>query len=417
MGSGGLPGIYEIASGPSGPGPQAEASIGAGLGVYVQVPFCQAKCTYCNFATGVFPASIHEPYVAAVCLEIGLHAELYRKSGLARWQAAAPEFSVDTIYVGGGTPSLLDPALLARILHSVREHFPCALEEITLEADPETVNPENAAAWLEAGFNRISLGVQSFADAELRASGRRHRRSDVLAAAERLRAAGFDNLSFDLIAGLPHQSPASWQASLDELLAMRPRHASIYLLELDDGSRLGREALGGGRRYGVPALPDDDAVAACYESACSRLAGHGYDHYEISNWALAGFRSRHNLKYWQRQPYLGFGAGAHSFDGTERWANAHDPAVYVAALGQSRLALDERERVSAEQALEEELFLGLRQLDGIDLAAIEERYRIPLGDRVGPLVADGLLENHGGRLRLAPSRVAVSNEIFVRLLA
>ncbi|HEV2386802.1 MAG TPA: radical SAM family heme chaperone HemW [Candidatus Acidoferrales bacterium] len=395
----------------------AAKPIAASLGIYIQVPFCQAKCTYCNFATGVFPATIHLPYVDAVCREIGWHRELYRKSGIERWQAAPPAFTVDTVYIGGGTPSLLDPALLAQLVAAVRQHFPCALEEITLEADPETITAEKAAAWREAGFNRISLGAQSFADAELRAAGRRHRRADIFAAAERLRAAGLANLSFDLIAGLAHQTPESWRASLDELAGLRPSHASIYLLELDEGSRLGRESLGGGRRYGVPALPDDDAVAAFYESACAALARRGYDHYEISNWALPGFRSRHNLKYWRRQPYLGFGAGAHSFDGAERWANAHDPAAYLRALGERCLALDVHERIGLEQALEEELFLGLRQLDGIELAAIERRYSVSLDERVRPLVADGLLEQRDGNLRLAPARVAVSNEVFVRLLA
>jgi putative oxygen-independent coproporphyrinogen III oxidase len=393
----------------------ATRSAASKLGVYVQVPFCQAKCSYCNFSTGVFSPDIHGPYVDALCREIRGHADLYRGAGLAGWKPA-PRFEVDTLYVGGGTPSLLEPHYLERIVEAVRETFPGSIDEATLEADPETVTEERARAWRGAGFGRVSLGAQSFHDAELKAVGRRHRRADIFTAARRLTAARFDNLSFDLIAGLPHQTMDSWQASLDELLRLGAAHASIYILELDDASRLGREALGGGRRYGAALLPDDDQMADFYEFACSRLSEGGYAHYEISNWAIPGFRSRHNLKYWRRQPYLGFGAGAHSFDGLERWANVHDPSAYVASIRQGMLALEGRETVDSRQALEEELFLGLRQLDGIDLAAIERRYRVRLSERVNPLAAEGLVEIVGGRLRLAPSRLAVSNEVFVRLM-
>lgn len=386
------------------------------LGVYVQVPFCQSKCSYCNFSTGVFPQEIYEPYVDAVCEEISHHGDLYLRAGLSSWRQQALRFAADTIYVGGGTPSLLEPADLERILASVRAAFGNAAKEVTLEADPETVTETRARAWRSAGFNRISLGVQSFADRELKAVGRRHRRADIFTAVERLSGAGFDNVSFDLIAGLPHQTTETWHASLEELLRLAPRHVSVYLLELDEGSRLGREALGGGSRYGVPALPDDDQAAAFYETACVRLANRGYEHYEISNWAQPGFRSHHNLKYWRRQPYLGFGAGAHSFDGCDRWANPRDPVVYAAAMMDRRLVLGERETVDAGMALEEELFLGLRQLEGVDLAEIERRYSVDLGPRVRPLADEGLVEVSGHRVRLSPSRIAVSNEVFVRLL-
>lgn len=386
------------------------------LGVYVQVPFCQAKCTYCNFSTGVFPEKLFRPYVESVCREIERHAELYRAAGLAGWQGESPRFHVDTVYVGGGTPSLLDPSLLAHLMRCLARHLPAAWEEVTLEADPETVTAAKASAWRDAGFTRISLGVQSFHDDELRQAGRRHRRGDIFTAVESLRAAGLENFSFDLIAGLARQTPKSWSDSLDELIALAPRHVSIYLLELDEGSRLGRESLAGGSRYGVAALPDDDQMAAAYDLACARLSDAGYDHYEISNWAQPGYRSRHNLKYWRREPYLGFGAGAHSFDGQERWANVHDPGAYVAAMEKGALALEEKEFVSRGQALSEELFLGLRQLDGIDVAPIERSYQVDLRDRIEPLVSEGLLERRGTRLRLSPERVTVSNEVFVRLL-
>ena len=374
------------------------------LGIYIQVPFCQTKCTYCNFHTGVFASSLYEPYVAAVCWELGQRAK--------HWNTAV----VDTAYIGGGTPSLLEPAALAEILNTLRCGFACRLEEVTLEADPETVTVAKAAAWRAAGIDRVSLGVQSFHDAELAAAGRMHRRPDVFAAVERLRGAGFTHLSFDLIAGLPRQTAATWNDSLESLIALRPEHASVYLLEIDEGSRLGREVLAGGRRYSAELLPDDDAGADFYERACERLAATGYEHYEISNWARPGRRSRHNLKYWTRQPYLGIGAGAHSFDGRARWANPHDPAAYVAAIQTGRLPAEQAEVVSARQALEEELFLGLRQLEGIDLARIEQQYNASLRERVENLRAQGLVEFDGTRLRLNPARLTVANEVFVELL-
>src|SRR5712692_2096080 len=386
------------------------------LGIYIQVPFCQTKCTYCNFHTGPFARGLYDPYVTAVCHELAEHPMLYRSADLL----SAPELdaaTADTLYIGGGTPSLLDPAALAGILDAVRASFRCELEEVTLEADPETITPEKAAAWRAVGINRISMGVQSFTDTELRAAGRMHRRNDVARANESLRGAGFTNLSFDLIAGLPHQTAATWEDSLENLLRMRPEHVSIYMMEIDEGSRLGREVLSGGARYGAGALPEDDAVAAFYERACERLAGESYAHYEISNWALPGRASRHNLKYWRRESYLGFGAGAHSFDGFERWANAHDPAAYIAAIQNGCLPVEQKEVVSAKLALEEELFLGLRQLDGIDLGEIERQYGADFHARVQGLQEQGLVEFDGTRLRLAPARLTVANEVLLELLA
>jgi oxygen-independent coproporphyrinogen-3 oxidase len=320
---------------------------------------------------------------------------------------------------------LLNPTHLAAILNAVRSNFHCELAEATLEADPETISAEHSAAWHAAGVNRISLGAQSFHDAELVATGRMHRRDDIPRAVQFMRDAGFDNISLDLIAGLPHQTEESWRQTLDELLRIRPEHVSIYLLEIDEGSRLGREALSGGSRYGAPAIPDDDTMAAWYELGCERLAAAGYDHYEISNWALPGCRSRHNLKYWHREPYLGFGAGAHSFiPGQQsvpglRWANAHDPAAYLAAISAGHLPLESaqaREEVTRQEALEEELFLGLRVLEGIDVARIEKEYDVDLGTRIEGLIAQGLVERDGCRVRLTPSRLTVSNEVFVALL-
>lgn len=373
------------------------------LGIYIQVPFCQTKCTYCNFHTGVFSKSLYQPYVEALCREIAARGKQFDQS-------------IDTVYIGGGTPSLLDPVHLARLTETLGAAFSCSLEESTLEADPETVTSEKAQAWRNAGLNRVSLGAQSFEDKELTAAGRMHRRADISQAVACLRAAGFGNLSLDLIAGLPYQTEESWNGSLGELIHLRPEHVSVYLLEIDEGSRLGREVLASGSRYSAGELPDDDTMAAFYETACKHLGTAGYDHYEISNWALPGYRSRHNLKYWRREPYLGIGAGAHSFDGTKRWANPHDPAQYVAAMGQGLPIPEQEEILTPASALDEELFLGLRLLDGIDIGRIERQYGVALRPRIGNLLNDGLVEMDGPRLRLAPSRIAVSNEVFVELL-
>jgi oxygen-independent coproporphyrinogen-3 oxidase len=385
------------------------------LGIYVQVPFCQTKCTYCNFHTGVVSAARFAPYVAYVCAEMGRHRELYAAAGV-NLPAGIADAVVDTIYIGGGTPSLLDPVDLGRIVGSVRDNFSCDLGEITLEADPETVTGEKAAAWVAAGINRISFGVQSFCDEELKAAGRMHRREDVYRAAAILRAPGIANISFDLIAGLPKQTRGSWRESLDSLVELAPEHVSVYLLEVDEGSRLGGEILRGGKRYSAGDVPSDDEMVGFYETACAVLGAAGYEHYEISNWAKPGFASRHNLKYWRREAYLGFGAGAHSFSGTERWANAHDAAEYVNVIAAGRLPVEQAEKITPESALEEELFLGLRQLEGIDIRRIEREYGVSLDSRFARLSSAGLIEREGALVRLAPGRVSVSNEVFVELM-
>jgi putative oxygen-independent coproporphyrinogen III oxidase len=385
------------------------------LGIYVQVPFCRTKCTYCNFRTGVVSSAWFAPYIGAVCSEIEACRQLYDRAGLLLPTALA-DTAVDTVYIGGGTPSLLEPSLLHGLLDQIRSSFRMQLREVTLEADPETITADKAAAWVRAGINRVSLGVQSFSDEELKAAGRMHCGADVDRAVPVLLDAGITNMSFDLIAGLPHQTAHTWRASLDRLIEFAPEHVSIYLLEVDEGSRLGKELLRGGDRYSAAAVPGEDDMASFYEGACEALRDGGYHHYEISNWAKPGFESWHNLKYWRRQPYLGFGAGAHSFSGRERWANAHDPAAYVNALQQGRLPIDQREQLTPESALQEELLLGLRQLDGIDLGRIERQYGVSVSSRFDPLTSAGLVEREGSVVRLAPKRLSVSNEVFVELL-
>ena len=385
------------------------------LGIYVQVPFCQTKCTYCNFHTGVVASSRFAPYADAVCTEIRQHRALYAAAGLPVVDALST-LTVDSVYIGGGTPSLLDPAHIANMLRAMRATFAWSLPEITLEADPETIDPQKAASWTAAGVNRVSFGLQSFVDKELIAAGRMHRRADIFRAVPILRQAGIHNISFDLIAGLAHQTADSWRQSLDELANLQPEHVSVYLLEIDEGSRLGLEVLQGGSRYSARDIPPEDQMADFYETAQQHLQAAGYHHYEISNWARPGFESRHNLKYWRREAYLGFGAGAHSFVAGNRWANVHDAAAYVEAVEKSRLPVEQHEVLSSERALEEELFLGLRQLDGIDVAKIEHAYGVQLAPRFDPLANLGLLERRGNVVRLAPRKLSVSNEVFVELM-
>jgi oxygen-independent coproporphyrinogen-3 oxidase len=386
------------------------------LGIYVQVPFCQTKCTYCNFHTGVVSSSRFAPYVSAVCLEVKTYRDLYLAAGIELAPAITNTATVDTVYIGGGTPSLLDPALLQTVLDTIRDSFRCDLAEVTLEADPETVDAPKASAWVRAGINRVSFGVQSFSDAELAASGRMHCRADIYRAVPILRGVGIANIGFDLIAGLPLQTPESWRESVDRLVELVPEHVSVYILEVDEKSRLGRELLKGGKRYSAGAVASEDQMADFYELAQTSFSGAGYHHYEISNWAKPGFESRHNLKYWRREAYLGFGAGAHSFSGMQRWANAHDAASYVNAIQNNLLPVEQVERLTPEAALEEELFLGLRQLDGIDVSRIEKDYSVKLAARFDPLASSGLVEWKGSVVRLAPSRLSVSNEVFVELL-
>lgn len=395
------------------------------LGIYIQVPFCQTKCTYCNFHTGVVSPSRFAPYVACVRREIASAGKLFLEGGVL-WPTAfdwnslrpAPFFRdpVDTVYIGGGTPSLLDPTLLTSLLSSIREAFPCAFEEVTLEADPETIDPDKARDWFSSGINRISFGSQSFVDAELKAAGRLHRSADIYKAVPILCDAGIRNISFDLIAGLPKQTHDSWRHSLAETVALSPEHVSVYLMEIDEGSRLGLEVLRGGSRYSALELPSEEAMADFYELAQRELKSAGYEQYEISNWAKPGFASKHNLKYWRREPYLGFGAGAHSFSGQQRWSNIHDPAAYVAAIAAGKPAIENVQPVTPDQAVEEELFLGLRQLAGINLARIESQYGVDLQPKVARIASLGMTEQTGDLLRLAPAKLSVSNEVLVELL-
>src|ERR1700688_1672427 len=277
------------------------------LGLYISVPFYRTKCSYCNFASDVFSKSAYENYVARLLEDIS------NSHALALELGCQLEETADSIYVGGGTPSILDSTQLLRIFAAMHDHFAITPDaEITVECAPGTLTPALIATLRQCGVNRVSLGVQSFVDQEAQSVGRLHKRATVLEEISRLREAGIENINIDLIAGLPYQTPKSWAFSVSETIATGVPHASVYMLEVDDDSRLGRELIAGGSRYHAHFVPDEDATADFYQQACEMLEASGMEQYEISNFARAGSKSRHNLKYWTRQPYMGFGVDAHS---------------------------------------------------------------------------------------------------------
>src|SRR6266404_4696555 len=325
------------------------------LGLYISVPFCKTKCTYCNFASDVFSRAVFDRYIDRVCGEIEHATETAEQMG------SLIERSVDSIYLGGGAPTLLEVAQLERLFVTISQNFAVEGEaEITVECAPGTLTPPVLEALQRCGVNRVSLGVQSFVDKEAASVGRLHNRDIVFEDIENLRAAGISNINVDLIAGLPHQTRESWEISLNELLATRVPHASIYMLEVDEDSRLGRELIAGGQKYHAHFVPDDDLTADFYEAACERLNSAGIEQYEISNFARPDFQSKHNLKYWTRQPYLGFGVDAHSMlhsvtgQSAIRFSNSDALEKYVAGAPRNITV------VSAEAGLQEAFFLGLR---------------------------------------------------------
>lgn len=385
-------------------------------GIYISVPFCRTKCSYCNFASDVFSRAVFERYVDRVCADIAAAGNLAEQMG------AKIDRDVDSIYLGGGTPTVLEPAQLRRMFDGLRTHFSVIPDaEITVECAPGTLTPPVLEGLLGCGVNRVSLGVQSFVDVEAAAVGRLHKRATVLDDIARLRAAGITNINVDLIAGLPHQTPQSWKESLTEAIATGVPHVSVYMLEVDEDSRLGRELIAGGTRYHAHFVPDEDATADSYLAACEALEAAGVAQYEISNFARAAFESRHNLKYWTRQPYLGFGVDAHSMlpstggaPAALRLATADVLEKYVAG------APLQRTFVFAATALEESFFLGLRLNRGIALEDIAAEFGAQSVPSVRPtieqLVSDGLLQRDADRIRLTPRGRLLSNEVFQRFI-
>jgi len=431
------------------------------FGLYISIPFCRTKCSYCNFASDVFSKSAYENYVARVLEDIANSRQLAMELG------CTCDDTADSIYLGGGTPSILEAAQLLRIFAAVRTHFAVTPDaEITVECAPGTLTPSFIETLLQCRVNRVSLGVQSFVDQEAQSVGRLHKRSTVLEEIGRLREAGLANINIDLIVGLPHQTAESWAFSLAETIATGVPHVSVYMLEVDEDSRLGRELIAGGARYHAHFVPDDDATADCYQQACQMLASAGIAQYEISNFARTATHSQNgesqssesrlNLKYWTRQPYLGFGVDAHSMLELPMWGRAPSPvqaersSAVASGHGNSGFSIGGIEAVrhqalrfatpdsldaymiraphsvtpvSAQAAIEESFFLGLRLNRGIDL----ERLRADFSPMFSQAVAtwesaiqqcahEGLLEQQGATLRLTTRGRLLSNEVFARFL-
>jgi oxygen-independent coproporphyrinogen-3 oxidase len=361
-------------------------------GIYISWPFCAQKCTYCNFASGVQPKDLEDQYMEALLAEVRAH----------RWQ-----WKPETLFIGGGTPSALEPAQIESLLDALPGR---PWLEATIEAAPGSLTAGKVEAWKRAGINRASLGVQSFIKAELARTGRKHDAATVERDVALLRSNGVENINVDLIAGLPGQTPDSWRASVDTVVALDVPHVSVYMLEVDEDSRLGAEILLGGKRYGASDVPCDDNIATFYETAVDELARHGIGRYEISNFARPGAESRHNMKYWRREPYVGFGADAHSFDGVWRWQNVETAREYV-----DRWKTGEAVRLetSSPNPVEEKFFVGLRLSEGV--APDESDWR-RYGAAFDRFLSGGVMEQIGNRLRLTSRGVMVSNEIFQEFL-
>jgi len=351
-------------------------------GVYVSYPFCNQKCTFCNFASGVSNADTKARYAGRLIEDIRVHA----------W-----DWPPESVYLGGGTPSLMPRELLTGVMAAIPSD---ALGEVTLECAPGTLSPDLVEVWRSCGINRVSLGVQSFVSAELKQTGRRHTATTVLADVEVLRCGGIANINVDLIAGLPGQTRESWEESLDWIERLSPPHASVYIFEVDEDSRLGKEVMQGGVRYGAGILPDEDSTAEFYERAVVRLRSLGIERYEISNFAIPGYESKHNLKYWSLAPYIGFGLDAHSFDGVHRWSTPDSMDAYLRGA---------KEPPVLAQRSEEHFFIGLRLSSGIEPTHEEwSRFREPIAH----WLHSGMLEASGERLKLSERGVLVSNEIL-----
>jgi oxygen-independent coproporphyrinogen-3 oxidase len=411
------------------------------LGLYLSVPFCRTKCSYCNFASDVFSRVVFQRYVDRLCSDIANAAAIAEQMG-GQFDSEA-----DSVYLGGGTPTLLDSHQLEKLFVTIRQNFFLMSDaEITVECAPGTLNPAMLDTLLRCGVNRVSLGVQSFVDQEAAAVGRLHKRTTTLDDVARLRAAGVSNINVDLIAGLPHQTAKSWQVSLSEALSTGVPHVSVYMLEVDDDSRLGRELMAGGTRYHAHSVPDDDLTADLYVMACEQLDSAGVRQYEISNFAREGCESRHNLKYWTRQPYLGFGVDAHSmlfasadpYLIVEAGENTNGPGgsppceALAADIDAVRIATPDsleqyvadtpprRTPVGRRQALEETFFLGLRLNRGVDLRSVVAHFGPDAVQRVTSaiheLLSEGLLQSDGSIIRLTPRGRLLSNEVFERFL-
>ena len=368
-------------------------------GLYVHIPFCSSRCSYCDFATGLYQSELAERYVRGLINEI-------------RTSPYVGE-NVDTIYFGGGTPSLLAPAQLERIVASLYDNFQVAADvELTLEINPGSATPEKLRAFRSLGVNRASFGAQTFDDAELAKLGRSHNTADALRTFADLRDAGFANVSFDLIAGLPGQTLSGWQQNIKQALALAPEHLSFYLLEVHSGTPLAEHI-----RRGIQPQPDEDLAAVMYEWMLEQATAAGYEHYEISNLCRPGVHSRHNVKYWTAAPYYGFGCSAHSYDGdTRRWSNHRDVLKYVSVIESGATPVAEVQQLSQTDVRAEAVFLGMRMMQGVDLRAFSESFGVDLRDEhaddLDRFCEAGLVELDGDLIRLTRSGALLSNEVF-----
>lgn len=378
-------------------------------GVYIHIPFCARKCTYCNFNTTDFFDDLAENYIRALETEINLW-------GARLLEERSKKLSIDTIYFGGGTPSIVEAKQLARLIAACRASFDVSRDaEITIEINPSTFSRQKIEGWLRAGINRASVGVQTFLDRELASLSRTHSSADARLTVDALRECGFANISLDLIAGLPNQTLEDWEFNLGEALRLKPEHLSLYLLEIKEGTQLYAQI----KRSQQP-RPDDDLAAEMYRMICKATRGAGYEHYEISNFARDQFRSRHNMKYWIDAPFYGMGCGAHSYDGRARWVNILKTESYIDSVARNGVAIAERRELSAEDRASEALFMGLRLKEGIDLSAFREEFSIDVADHyrgeLENLAEAGLVEMRDNRLSLTPKGMLLSNEVFVNFV-
>jgi putative oxygen-independent coproporphyrinogen III oxidase len=371
--------------------------------LYVHLPFCLHKCSYCDFTVRVLHQSTQiDRYLDHLELEL---------------QHIPQRYPLDTLYCGGGTPSLLNTAQFQRLHTLLNQAFDLSqLQEWTFEANPETVTPLLATGWKSAGVHRISLGVQSFDDQELMACGRTHRSEHVKSAVEILTQAGIAQISFDLIYGLPGQTLPTWEHTLEQALLLRPTHLSLYCLAVHN-----QTAWGYLEQQQRLDLPEDETLAQCYQLAVDHLQAAGYQHYEIANWCRPGYQSAHNLAYWHNVPYLAVGVGAHGYYQNRRYANPNSLTAYYAQCQQGQTAWAEAPPMTLQAEIEETVFLGLRLLDeGLDRAKFAQRFGQTL-ESVYPqtlpqLIHNGQLIDQGQRLLLHPDAVLTSNEVFSALL-
>lgn len=375
--------------------------------LYIHIPFCIKKCIYCDFYSIPFKSQIAEDYIMALCREIELRKDIVD--------------NLTTIYIGGGTPTVLTEKEIAGLFQALRDN--CAINpdaEITIEANPQTINAEKAEKLLKSGINRISIGIQFFVDKELITLGRSHNADDAIKAVKDIRSAGFKNISVDLIYGIPFyksQIPnpksqiQSWEYSLKKTLELSPEHISTYELTPEKDTPL-YEYIKSGRLT----MPEEGVISEMYYKGIDMLKAHGYVHYEISNLSKPEYECRHNLNYWNRGEYLGIGAGAHSFFSGKRTGNARDINHYIESINDNKIPAAEEHYITNEEALKEFIFLGMRKTDGIDLRLLPEKKRVLMKKAVEHLASNGLVELCGNYLRLTRKGLLLSNEVIVQVL-